>query len=503
MRAVLDRLQTAHKKGSIIRELLRQKGHSKKKIVIDFSSPNIAKPFHVGNLRSTIIGRYVDYLLRSAGHEVTSINYLGDWGSQIGLMVRGFREFVDDSVWNDADPVKRLKLLRDTYVRSATLAQTDERYARESREVFARMEAQKSDEHWPIWQQASEISRQHLNNFYAMLNVRFDRWDCESAHVTAAKEMVDQLIERRIAERREDGLCVVHSVVNSVDTNASSSSSDLYALLRKADNSTLYLTRELAAIFDRRRRYDADEYLYVVENGQRLHFEQLKLVLRRMGEGELAEKVGHVNFGHVMGMSTRAGRVELVDDLLDAGVRLANDVILHSHSVKVAKEEDVKSVAFQLALSAIIANDLKRRRASDYEFSFERAFNFKDDSGPMIQMKHARLCGIERRNREEFGDFETSWVDYPLEESDVGKELMKRLSLFEPALEESLSQLQPCTVVVYAFQLARLSASALKPLRVIGQPKEIAVPRLFILSLTRKVLAECLIALGLTPLEEM
>ncbi|CAL2032345.1 unnamed protein product [Caenorhabditis brenneri] len=480
-----------------------------KRIVIDYSSPNIAKQFHIGNLRSTLIGRYIDKVNRVMGNQVTSVNYLGDWGTQFAMIASFWPQMrPSDQYWNSLTDVEKIKQLTDCYVVANKNMGIDEEFRAKVYETFVSMEKSvtegneekwKNDENMRLWIQIKKISTQHLTAFYNKFDVSFDQWLCESSHVRKAHQYAQELIDKGFTEDM-DGRAVIR--LRESETDKKNIDGVNYAILRKSDKSSLYLTREVAAIIERDARFQADRYLYVVDRAQRQHFNALKVILEKMGKSELAAKIEHVQYGRVRGLSTRNGRTEAVGEIIEKGSELALQFMKSSKTfcMDPSVEQDIADV---LSLSTVVFNELKRARNSEYEFSFQNAFALNQNNALALQMKHSRLSSIEDKNQHllpliencnKFPDFDTN---------DDVKRLMRLLNDLEEAVRLSSEKLEACQLTVQLIHIAAAAGSVQKQLRVKGQPDEIAVPRLLLFSAVRNVLAEGLLFLGIPPARSM
>ncbi|CAI4222457.1 unnamed protein product [Auanema sp. JU1783] len=474
---------------------------SKQKIVIDYSSPNIAKQFHIGNLRSTILGNYIRNINNSLGNTAIGVNYLGDWGVQFAMIASYWPEVKpSEGFWNQSSDVDKIKMLTGCYVVANNKAKLEEDFRMKVREVYQDMEKQimNSETDSPIlqlWRDVGDISRKHLMEFYKLLHLEFDSWLCESAYIKKSSVLVDKLISDGIARKTDDGLWVIDYDGQKYKTD------NKYAIIRKSDETTLYLSREIAAIMARDEMYNADKYLYVVDRAQRTHFIALKAVLERMGCHELAEKVVHVPYGRVKGLSTRLGKTEAVFDIIQKGSELALDFINESKTIKVNDEAEKEKTAQELAISTILFNDLKRAKSSEYQFSFQNAFTLNQTNALLLQMKHSRLHSIEERNKHLLPLLE-SCQTLPEGGNEV-QALVELLTKFEQVLTESNDKLEPCHLAVYLIQLSNAIGTCMNQLPVKDQPTEIAVPRLFLFSTARAVLGEGMKLLGIEPVDKM
>lgn len=269
------------------------------KIVIDFSSPNIAKPFHVGHLRSTIIGNFIANANQYFNHKVTRLNYLGDWGTQFGLLQYGLKAKNIDVTKLQTNP---MKTLYDAYVYANKMSREDNSVQQEARKFFSEIEHGKAS--LENWKAIRETTVQELENVYQRLGIHFDEYHWESDyHGGAIKNLMDSLENKGIIKKDELGKKV--TTINNRDV----------AVL-KSDNSTLYLSRDIAALLDRYHKFKFDKMLYVVDNGQTDHFSAVFHVVKKLNN-KCADGCKHVKFGRINGMSTRSGNVVFLNDILD------------------------------------------------------------------------------------------------------------------------------------------------------------------------------------------
>ncbi|CAJ0585774.1 unnamed protein product, partial [Mesorhabditis spiculigera] len=469
------------------------------KYVIDFSSPNVAKQFHIGNLRSTIIGRYVDQVHRTMGEDVCALNYLGDWGTQFALIASYWpQNRPSDAFWTTVSDDEKVKMIQQCYVVANKLLKTEGDFRLKVRDTYKKMEdfiveKDMEDEVMLFWNDMRGLSERHLKKFYRQLGIQFDQLFFESEEVAGARKIVEQLIESKKAVRRVDGLWVVETGKQNPD------GTDAYCIVRKSDDTTLYLTRDVASIIRRDALFKADKYLYVVDRGQRNHFKDIAYILEQIGRADLADKIEHIPFGRVHGLSTRHGKTEAVADILTRGSELALQFLKASPTIKV-KDEDLQKISGDLALDTIIVNDLKRARLSEYEFSFKNAFALNQNNALLLQEKHSRLCSLEKKNAELMPHLDK---DNKLPEDDVAKELIKHLEELPRAIMFSMQKLEPCQLTIPLIHLAQLSGKVMAQLRVKDEPIDVAVPRLRLLSTARQALADGMSLLGISPKVEM
>ncbi len=326
------------------------------KIIVEFSSPNIAKPFHVGHLRSTIHGNFLSNLLRALGHDVKRLNYLGDWGTQFGLLQYGL-----DQGWLSWEEISKRPIhsLLEIYIKANAMAEKDERVSATARSMFQRLE-QGDEKLAKNWNEIRKYTVTELRQMYARLGVKFDEFNWESQY--GIKDLSAVLVALDKAG---------HLVTTAEGTKVVRLNDQRTVTLVKSDGSSLYLTRDVAAAIDRRQRFPFQRMLYVVDNAQTDHFVALKSLLAFMDHA-WASHIEHVKFGRIKGMSTRKGTAVFLSDLLDeAHVRMKAKQMT-SPNTRVAVEDNPQ-ITDTLAVSAVIINDLKQRRHRDYNFNWDDA----------------------------------------------------------------------------------------------------------------------------------
>lgn len=439
----------------------------------------------------------MDKVHRALGDEVTSINYLGDWGTQFALIATYWPQVrPSDSFWNSSSDVDKIRTLTDCYVVANKKGKTDENFREEVRNTYVKMENDivSGDFSSPImqlWRDIKEISERHLNHFYSLFDIKFDKWQYESSYVSGARNLVADMLKNEVIRETSKGLWVMDLPDGELEE---------YAILRKSDSTTIYLSRELACILNRDELFHADQYLYVVDRAQRKHFEALKTVLRRIGKEELAEKILHVPYGRVKGLSTRMGRTEVVGEIINRGTDLALQFMKDSKTIKVPPEME-EEVARQLSLSTVIFNDLKRAKSAEYEFSFKNAFDLNHNNALLLQVRHSRLCSIEENNAELLPLLDQC-ESIPVETPDFAK-LADQIERFPQVVLDSAENFEPCQLIVYLLELSHHIGSVTPQAKVKGQPVDVAVPRLLLLSASRVALREGISLLGAPPVKAM
>ncbi len=349
-------------------------------VAIDLSSPNIAKPFGVGHLRSTIIGTALANLFESDGFAALRINHIGDWGTQFGKIIVAYHRYGDPERVR-ANPIQELNSL---YVRFHEEEKTSPELEAEGRAAFKRLEDGEPAE-TALWQWIVDVSLEDFNRTYTLLGTKFTNVLGESFYNDKMDDVVDELSAKGLLTRSEGA-----EVVSLEDVDLPP------CLIRKSDGATLYATRDLAAALYRYNVLGANRLTYVVGGEQRLHFKQLFAVLERMGY-EFAAHCSHVAFGMMTiggkKMSTRKGHIVRLQDVLDEAISRARSIIAQKSPDLTNAEEVAKAIG----VGAVIFNDLKTNRLHDIEFAMDQAVAFDGETGPYVQYTHARACSVLRK----------------------------------------------------------------------------------------------------------
>ncbi|XP_019762584.2 probable arginine--tRNA ligase, mitochondrial isoform X1 [Dendroctonus ponderosae] len=454
-------------------------------MVIEFSSPNVAKPFHYGHLRSTIIGNFLSNLNTFIKNKVTRLNYLGDWGTQFGLIKIGVDHLNYDTETLKNDPIK---LLYQSYVHANKLAESDPNIAEQAKALFARLE-QGSPEDLEAWRQILDFTKDELAKTYSRLGITFDEYNYESMY--SAKEIssvIEALRTKNILKKQKDGKEVAEI------------GNDRTVSVMKSDGTTLYLTRDIAAAIDRFEKFKFDKMYYVVENGQSDHFNALKSIVSKMDK-PWADRIFHVKFGRIRGMSTRKGTAVFLNDILDECKELVVKKQIESPTTKVPITDEKTSDI--LGISCVIINDLKQRRQKDYDFDWDTILQVKGDTGIKLQYTHCRLTSLE----ENAGAIPATVCNSEILKEEEVTILLKQMAKFQDVLHIANEQLEASVLVTYLFHLCNRCSNhiskALKRLQVKGMDPEVASQRLLLFNTAREVLKNGMTILGLTPLKKM
>ncbi|XP_036343882.1 probable arginine--tRNA ligase, mitochondrial [Rhagoletis pomonella] len=459
-------------------------------IVFEFSSPNIAKPFHVGHLRSTIIGNALANLHQHLGYQVTRLNYLGDWGTQFGMLHVGVKML---DITDEQMRTKPIETLYSAYVAANTAAKTDASIADKARECFAQLELGTDAEMARQWQNYRNYTVAELEQMYARLGVRYDQYDWESQYSQRQiGDVLDCLQQHGLLQDEGDGRKVV-----SVDGRR--------IPVVKSDGSSLYLTRDIAAVLDRFRRYNFQRMYYVVENGQADHFNALFKTTSALTADIPLERLMHVKFGRIHGMSTRSGKVVFLRDVLDEAQNIMLEKQLKSATTKVELTNTSggnKNIADILGVSAVIINDLKQRRQRDYDFNWQKALQVNGDTGIKLQYTHCRLHSL-LMNMAHINVSECK-VDVAQLAEPEAQDLLHEIARFEQAVWLAKQQLEACVLVNHLFALCNTTSRALKHLNIKNEEcREKQQNRLLLFSAAKRNLNTGMCILGLRPLDQM
>ncbi|WP_335872342.1 arginine--tRNA ligase [Bacillus sp. 2205SS5-2] len=449
-----------------------------KVIALDMSSPNIAKPFSMGHLRSTVIGNSISLLAEKRGYKTVKINYIGDWGTQFGKLIVAFKK------WGDSEKVKKnpISELFSLYTKFHDEAATQPDLVAEGRKAFKLLEDGDA-EIIQLWQWFRNESLQAFQKIYALLGIEFDSYQGESYYNEKMGEFISLLQKKNLLHSSE-GATIVPLETEGLPP----------CLIQKSDGATLYATRDLAAALDRYHMYEFSHALYIVGQEQRIHFQQVFSVLNQLGYS-WATRLKHIPFGlYLMNgkkMSTRKGHVVLLEDMLKEAISLAK----HNIMEKNPQLPNAESVAEAVGVGAVIYQDLKNERKNSVDFSMEDMLRFEGDTGPYLQYTFARAQSILRKSASGVGGFsglsdEYSWA------------LVKKLNLFPSIIHQSHDQSSPHYLAKYLFETAQTFNKYYGKVHILADDIERS-SRLALLSSFTTVLAEGLRLLGIRAPESM
>ncbi len=452
------------------------RGEGGKAFVIDYSSPNIAKPMHVGHLRSTILGEAVKRILSWRGHRAIGLNYLGDIGTQFGALIVAFKRWVDEERLRK-DPIKELLRI---YVKFHEEAERDPSLEEEARKEFEKLE-RGDPENVALWKRFRELSLEGFERIYRRLGVSFDVVVGESDFVEEARKVSRELLEKGMAKIWEEG-DKKGAIVADLEGEGLN-----HPVLLKSDGTTIYLSRDLASLLWRVREFNPDVLLYVVAIEQNLHFRQLFTVAKKLG---VDRELVHLAFGmvHVEGMrlSTRRGQVVFLEDILDTAVNHVREEMMKrgTYSAEDAERVGVSSVVFWM---------LKAEPKKDVTFRWKDVTSFTGESGPYVQYAYVRAKNILRKA----GEANTS----PLTPEGEEWEIVKKVALFPLVLEEVEKKYTPHLLARYLLDLSSAFHHFYDHNRVLGDPREPL--RLWIVKAVKNVLEIGQELLAMKPPERM
>ncbi|GIO25825.1 arginine--tRNA ligase [Ornithinibacillus bavariensis] len=448
-----------------------------KTITIDYSSPNIAKPFSMGHLRSTVIGNSLSLIAEKHGYHVIRINHLGDWGTQFGKLIVAYKK------WGDEEKVKRspIKELLALYVKFHEEAEKDPILNDLGREAFKLLE-NGDKEAMDLWEWFRDESLKEFMKIYDLLGITFDSYHGEAFYNDKMEQVVDLLTEK--------GLLVESDGANVVQLENFPP-----CLIKKRDGTTLYATRDLAAAIYRQDNYHFDKSIYVVGNEQTLHFKQLFAVLEKLGFS-WQKGMTHVPFGMILRdgkkMSTRKGKVVLLENVIKEAIQLALANIEEKNPNLIDKEE----IAKQVGVGAIIFHDLKNGRMNDIEFSLEDMLRFEGETGPYVQYTHARAAALLRK-----GNYVRE-TDYKIELHDEEAwQIIKELLSFPEAIERAMLGLDPSQIAKCLLDLSKAFNKYYASVKILEESHK--QDRLSLVFAVKTVLKEGLRLLGIQAPEQM
>ena len=456
-----------------------------KNVVIDYSSPNIAKPFHIGHLRTTLIGNSLYRTYKYLGYNTIGINHLGDYGTQFGKMIEAYKMWGNE--YNlEEDPINKMM---DMYVRINNLCKEDEQVLERCRENFRLLE--EGDKYCvDLWNKFKDLSMVEFNKIYNILNVKFDSYNGEAFYSDKTDEVIKKLEEKGKLTESEGA-----RIVDLEDVGISTP-----CIIQKANGSSIYATRDLAAIMYRAKTYDFDKCLYVVAYEQNLHFKQIFEVAKYLVDEKYAKGLEHVSYGMVSlptgKMSTRLGNVVKIEDLINGTIEKAQEII----SEKNPDLEDKEEVAKKVGIGAIIFNTLSTVTTKDQIFDWNTALNFQGETGPYIQYTYVRTKSV----LDKVGSV-PKFEDIKIEKltDEYSLEILKLIYNFEEILIQVTDKNEPSILSRYLIDLSKAYSSFYNENKIIVDDKEIQNARVYLTYATGKVLKQGAELLGMQMPEKM
>ena len=456
-----------------------------KKILVDFSSPNVAKPMHVGHIRSTILGDCLVRVARFLGHQVIADNHIGDWGTQFGKVIHGWKHLLDRQAL-DKDAIAELVRL---YREVTHLEETDESIKRTAREELVKLQSG-DPENLAIWKQTVELSWREFQKLYELLDIRFDERLGESAYNEALAPLCAELEKRGIATPSEGALCIFFPGIPALEGKP--------AIIRKSDGGFLYATTDLATISHRVAHWHPDAIWYVVGAPQALHFQQIFAAAKMMGfDCELR----HIAFGSILGedrkiMKTRSGENVGLADVLHEAIERARRII--AARADQLPPGEAESTARLIGLGAVKYAELSQNRLTDYVFSWDKLLAFEGNTAPYLQNAYVRIRSIFRRANEPADPSAPILLEEPAERA-LGLKLLQYAETIPVVLEE----FRPNILANYLYELANTYHSFYEACPVLKADSFNRASRLLLSDITARTLSHGLGLLGIGCPERM
>lgn len=460
-----------------------------KKVIVEFSSPNIAKPFHIGHIRSTVIGNSLSKIYDALGYDVFKINHLGDYGTQFGKMICAYRR------WGNREDVinSPIKTLLGYYTKFHVEVEEHPELEDEARAIFTKLE-QGSKEEVELWQWFREESLKEFQRVYDMLGIEFDSYNGESFYSDKMPRFEKELSDKGLL-KESNGAQVVDLEEYKLGT----------ALIKKSDGSSLYITRDIAAAVYRKENYDFYKNIYVVATQQNLHFQQLFKILELMGY-DWANQCVHVPFGMVRleegTMSTRHGRVVFLEDVLNGAIEKTREII----EEKNPNIENLEEITSQVGIGAVVFNELSNNRIKDYTFKWDQILNFDGETGPYVQYTHARCASLLRKAGEDIvaKAQDPKNVDFALlSKSDSAYELTKLIYAFPGVVEQAGEKYEPSIITRHIIDIAQCFNKFYHDEHIIVDDEVEKTSKIALVIATKRVIATGIGLLGMKAPERM
>ena len=460
-----------------------------KKVIVEFSSPNIAKPFHIGHIRSTVIGNSLSKIYDALGYDVFKINHLGDYGTQFGKMICAYRR------WGNREDVinSPIKTLLGYYTKFHVEVEEHPELEDEARAIFTKLE-QGSKEEVELWQWFREESLKEFQRVYDMLGIEFDSYNGESFYSDKMPRFEKELSDKGLLQE-SNGAQVVDLEEYKLGT----------ALIKKSDGSSLYITRDIAAAVYRKENYDFYKNIYVVATQQNLHFQQLFKIIELMGY-DWANQCVHVPFGMVRleegTMSTRHGRVVFLEDVLNGAIEKTREII----EEKNPNIENLEEITSQVGIGAVVFNELSNNRIKDYTFKWDQILNFDGETGPYVQYTHARCASLLRKAGEDIvaKAQNPKNVDFALlAKSDSAYELTKLIYAFPGVVEHAGEKYEPSIITRHIIDIAQCFNKFYHDEHIIVDDEVEKTSKIALVIATKRVIATGIGLLGMKAPERM
>ncbi len=454
----------------------------KRKVIVEFSSPNIAKPFHIGHIRSTVIGNAIYRIYKFLGYDAIAINHLGDYGTQFGKLIVAYKKWGKEEEV-EADPIPTLLKL---YVKFHEEAEENPELEDEGRLWFKKLE-EGSEEAKQLWKWFREVSLKEFNRVYNMLSISFDSYAGESFYSDKMPRILKMLEEKN--------LLIASKGADIVDLETYDMPP---ALIRKSDGSTLYITRDIAAAIYRKEHYDFYKNIYVVASQQNLHFQQCFQIIELLGY-DWAKDCVHVPFGLVSledgTMSTRKGRVVFLEDVLNKAVEKTKTIIKQKNE----NLKNIDEVAKQVGIGAVVFQELSNNRIKDYTFLWDKTLNFDGETGPYVQYTHARACSVLRKATAIVDDA----VDYSLLSNEDSMQIIRLIQQFPAVVIEAGKKYEPSIVTRHIVSIAQAFNKFYHDTPVIVEDEDLQKSRLALVYTVKQTIENGLNLIGIAAPERM
>ncbi|WP_073998159.1 arginine--tRNA ligase [Anaerococcus urinomassiliensis] len=473
----------------VLNEVLKEKENYGKKqigtgknVTIDFSAPNIAKPFHIGHIRSTVIGDAIRNIYKALGYNTIGINYIGDYGTQFGVMIAAYKLWGDKKAI-DADPINELLKL---YVRYNTEAEDDPKMMDAARQEFRNLE-EGQEEAVELWQWFKDLSLKEFDRVYKMLDIEFDNYHGESYNAASEPRVISELKEKNLLVDSEGA-----QIIDLTDEDLPP------AIILKSNGSSAYITRDIATAENRDIEYGFYKNLYVVASQQNLHFQQLRKILKKM-DHEFWEDCIHIPFGLVSmkdkTLSTRRGHVIFLEDVLNKAIEKTKEIM----NDRDADIENIEETAQIVGIGAVKFQELYNNRIKDYVFNWYNLLNFNGETGPYVQYTYARSKSVlAKAGKEEFAELDFKNLNTPEEMA-----LIKSIAGFEDSLIKAHDKYEPSIVSRQIMEIAKNFNKFYNAHQIMAEDEGVKNERLALTYAASIVIKEGLALLGIKTVEKM
>ncbi|MEG1363269.1 MAG: arginine--tRNA ligase [Clostridia bacterium] len=455
------------------------KNNINKNVVLEYSSPNIAKPFHLGHFRTTIIGRALYNIYKELGYNVTNINHLGDWGRQFGLLIEGYRRYKDNYDVNNLS----INDLQDIYVKINSDAKDDENVFEIARDNFKKLEDGDTNL-LATWQYFKDISMKEYKKIYDLLDCKFDSYNGESFYKDKMGEVVE-LLDKKGVLVTSNGARVVMMGKNLPP-----------CIIIKSNGSTIYATRDLATVLYRTRTYDYYRSIYVTSYEQSDYFKQIFEVSKYLVDKKYCDGLVHVPYGMVRlkdgKMSSREGTVVYLEDLINSSIEKSKNIIISKNS----NISDIEKSSKQIGIGALIFNDLKHNKMKDIVFDLDEVLRFDGETGPYVQYTYARINSILSKEIIVDEDF-----NYKYNDDEIN--LIKLLSNYEKIINEAAQNYEPSILTRYIINIASSFSTYYNKTQILVDDKDTKCARLLLIKSISIILKKGLNLLGIQVLDKM